>query len=77
MEGLFASESGWEPFSGTGVFLAVEGSVTIGRELGRRWAIDAGPMLTWYGQDVNQPWMASSKGRTADGSVFIGIRRAL
>jgi hypothetical protein len=55
---------------------AVEASAMLGRELLEHWAVAAGPMLTWYRQEISDG-MAIFFQHGTDATLFLGIRRQL
>ena len=61
----------------TGVFPTAELSVMVGRRLFDHWAVAAGPVVTWYAQEMHTQSMEVMMRRDADLSGFIGVRRRL
>jgi hypothetical protein len=55
---------------------AAEASAMLGRELFERWAVAAGPMLTWYRATVGDE-MGIYFQHGTDATFFLGIRRWL
>lgn len=69
--------------TGSGVFPAGELGVSLGREVGARWSIDMGPILSLYFQqyeiESSGPgyYSSSTMGRDPDLMMYFGVRHRL
>jgi hypothetical protein len=58
-----------------GVYLIGQASLVVGHDLGARWGVEAGPVVTLFSQHVDAP--AFLFDRPLEASVFAGARYRL
>jgi hypothetical protein len=80
------SAYGWEPSEAQGVFPTGEASLTVVRDLGARWGIYAGPLVSLYIQRYEYDAMSTYpypnqvqtlERRDLEAMMFIGVRHRL
>jgi hypothetical protein len=73
---LEAPPVGWSYRTASGAFMTSEASLLLSREIGRSWAISAGPVVTFHAQSLDVDGTELER-NGLDLMVLSGLRRRL
>lgn len=79
---VYSGPNGYGDYDASGAFPTAEATVSIARELGRSWAVSAGPVASLYGQSYEMSpdtygMSTTLERRDVDLMMYIGLRHRL